>query len=432
MFHRLFILLFLVSPAGVFAQSAADREARLNSGLNAYQRNYKELQNPDLKDVGTPRFTQRLDDLKKIEVNLDGLIKQELDELADTQLNFAKSVKSSDPSVTAAAKKIEDLHAAYVASRVEYGGNKDFKRYAAFTDLFFGSQDLFKLATPPEKTAPFNQFKQVVKKFGRLMKLSLKLAVPSLQMLLSAFQSITKTKVGFGESVDRFFGKWGEASGLSVEVTNREVLANQERLRIFVPTHRDANLDAVAFAALKVDNPVVFGALNLKNHPIFGLKDNPLVRPMITALENNDTFILAGASEKPLDKFLRLIKEGKVQNVLNYAEGQVGLGIKESRPVRAGFSEALLKALVDQGIDFDLVPVTYVNGAQYFEYHNAIDMIKVEPGQEKLLVNVQKPIRSEEIRQFFNHYPEKDFNTYLRMNWLFDLPTNEDLVLGQG
>ena len=45
---------------------------------------------------------------------------------------------------------------------------------------------------------------------------------------------------------------------------------------------------------------------------------------------------------------------------------------------------------------------------------------------------MQKPIRSEEVRRFFENYPAKDFNTYLRMNWLFDLPTNEDLILGQG
>lgn len=413
MLKTLIFILLLSLPALLFAQTAAEREARLNTALADYEKKYNDLHVPDIRNVNTADFANRLNDLKKMEETLDGLIKQELDELAD-------SMRAGQ------SPHVQELYQKYLASRVEYGGAKDYRRYAAFTDLFFESQKMYQNKVPPRS------FRAAIAKFGRLVKLGMKLALPGLQMMVSAFQNVTKTKVGFGTSVDRFFKKWGEASGISVEVTNRELLQNQERIRIYVPTHRDANLDALAFAALDVENPVVFGALNLKNHPIFGMKDHPMVKPMIDALEKNDTFILAGAAEKPMEKFMRLIREGKVQNVLIYPEGQVGLGIKESRPVRTNFSEAMLKTLVEAGVDFELMPVTYVNGAQYFEYHNDVDLIRVEPGQEKLLVNVQRPISSQELKQFFARFPEKDFTTYLRMNWLFDLPTNDELVLGQG
>ncbi len=413
MLKTLIFILFVSLPAVLFAQTAAEREARLTTLISDYENKYNELHTPNLSEVNTPEFSAKMNDLKAIEETLDGLIKTELDELA------ASMMRGQPVNVQALYRK-------YLESRVEYGGAKDYKRYAAFTDLFFESQKMYQ-----NKAAP-KGFRAAINKFGRLMRLSMKMAIPSLMMLMSAFQRVTKVKMGFGESVDQFFKKWGQASGITVEVSNRELLLNQERLRIFVPTHRDANLDAIAFAALDVENPVVFGALNLKNHPIFGMKDHPMVKPMIDALERNDTFILAGAEEKPMAKFMRLIREGKVKNVLIYPEGQVGLGMKESRPVRTNFSEAMLKTLVEQGVDFELMPVTYVNGAQYFEYHNEVDLIRTEPGQEKLLVNVQKPITSEEIRQFFARFPEKDFTTYLRMNWLFDLPTNQDLVLGQG
>lgn len=428
---RFFVLILLfVLGSGAFAQNATDREARLNRLLADYEREQSALQVPDMDITGTKVFSLRLNSLKNIETELDGLIKTELDELAQWEIDLARSYKS--PS----SAKVEELHKIYLDSRINYGEAKDYKRYAAFTDLFFESQKLYAEIHPVPKEGRLKTAMMKVKagaaKFKRLMNLSLRLAVPSLQMLLSAFQKVTKTRIGFGTSVDKFFEQWGKASGISVEVTNREFLANPQRMRIFVPTHRDANLDAVAFAALKTKNPVVFGALNLKNHPIFGMKDHPLVKPMIDSLEKNDTFILAGAQEKPIEKFMRLYREGKVQDVLIYPEGQVGLGMKESRPVRHNFSEAFLKTLVQEGVDFELVPVTYVNGAQFFEYHNDIDYIKTEPAQQKLLVNVQRPIQAEELKRFFETYGEKDFTTYLRMKWLFELETNQDLILGQG
>lgn len=425
---RLFILIFLCGSA--FAETAAERERRLERLLTRYEHTHGSLTVPAMDMTGTADFKRSLNSLVVIEGELDGLIKTELDELAQYQVDLAKSFTAPGSA------KVEALFQTYMDSRVNYGEAKDFKRYAAFTDLFFETQKLYNEINPAPKTGKLAAAMAKVKagaiRFKRLMNLSLRLALPSLQMLLSAFQSVTKTKIGFGTSVDKFFDQWGKASGITVEVRNAERLANRERVRIIVPTHRDANLDAVAFAALKSENPVVFGALNLKNHPIFGMKDHPIVKPMIDALERNDTFILAGAKEKPIEKFMRLYREGKIQDVLIYPEGQVGLGMKESRPVRDNFSEAFLKTLVQEGVDFDLVPVTYVNGAQYFEYHNEIDYIKTEPGQKKLLVNVQEPISSEELKRFFAAYGEKDFTTYLRMKWLFDLETNKDLILGQG
>lgn len=426
-------MIFLLSALLLLFQAVAgtveNNEAELDRAISIYESNYGGLRAPDMTQVGSNEFRAKLEDMKGMEARLDTLIKSELDEIANTELRFAQLAKSGSPLTRERAIRVEALHAKYLESRVEYGQAKDYKRYAAFTDLFFETQKLYEAAAPVARPNVLARFTTAARKVGRLMNLAVRLSIPAFQMLLSAFQV---SRMGFGQSVDRFFGAWGRASGLRVEVQNADILKNQERIRIFIPTHRDANLDAVAFSALNVENPVVFGALNLKNHPIFGMRDHPMVKPIIDALENNDTFILAATKEKPLDKFLRLIREGKVQNVLNYAEGQVGLGIKESRPVRENFSELLLKTLVDNGVDFELVPVTYVNGAQYFEYHNEIDYIKTERGQEKLLVNVHQPIRSDQIRRFFEKYGEKDFNTYLRMNWLFDLQTDQDLVLGQG
>lgn len=418
-----------------FNQVIQEKENDLDKHIKQYEEKYHKRSVLDLSKIGSKEFESHLKDLKVMEGKLDGLIKTEIDSLARAQLNFASELEKLNPALAPKAQELKTLYANYEASKVEYGGAKDFRRYAAFTDLFFKTKEVFdgaKLGTTSKTAQLLKKFAKTASKVKNLLNLSVRLSLPALQMLLSAFQNVTKTKIGFGGSVDKFFEKWGKISDISVEVKNHDILKEQKRLRLFVPTHRDANLDAVAFAALKVENPAVFGALNLKNHPIFGVKDNPLVKPLITSLESNDTFILAGAPEKPIDKFIRLNKENKVRNALIYPEGQVGLGLKESRPIRENFSEALLRRLVQENIDFELVPVTYVNGSQFFEYHNDLGKIKVEKGQEKLFVNVHKPITSTEIKKFMNTYGSKDLNTYLRFLWLFEMDTNQKEILGQG
>ena len=409
---------------------------KLDGLIQQFQEKYHGLGVLDLSRVGTVEFENHLNDLSIMESQLDDLIKEELDALAKAQNNFAQMLSAQTPELKSKVEEIKLLYANYELSRQEYGGAKDYKRYAAFTDLFFKTKELYEevRSGPPKlKLAKiFEQFEKIAKRVKNFMQMSVKLAIPSLQMLLSAFQNITNTKIGFGKSVDLFFKKWGEISDITVEVNNKEYLKDQKKLRIYVPTHRDANLDAIAFAALDVDNPAVFGALNLKNHPIFGVKDNPLIKPLITSLEKNDSFILAGAPEKPIEKFIRLIKENKIKNALIYPEGQVGLGIKESRPVRENFSHSLLKRLVTEDIAFELVPVTYMNGAQYFEYHNELGKMKVEDGQHKLSVNVHKPISSESVEYFLRKYDSRHLNTYLRFLWLFEMETGKDLIFGQG
>ena len=123
--------------------------------------------------------------------------------------------------------------------------------------------------------------------------------------------------------------------------------------------------------------------------------------------------------EKPIEKFIRLICENKASNALIYPEGQVSLGIKESRPVRENFSKALITRLIEEKIDFELVPVSYVNGAKFFEYHNEVDVIKSEEAQLK--IKVHRPITADEIAVFLKKYDSKILNTYLRFNWLFNL-----------
>ena len=416
-----------------YNESVEQIEKEFNSLLSEYEQKHGDLSLLDISLSDTTQFENQLKDLKKLELKLDELIKVELDSLANIQANFAREIALTRPEFAQQASEIQKLLKNYEVNKLEYGGAKDYKRYAAFTELFFKTKELYesssKLKQPGLKKLLLI-VERTILKVTNLLSLSTRLSLPSLQMFFSAFQNVTHSKIGFGKSVDLFFKQWGNYSKISTQVDGLDNLKNQKRLRLFIPTHRDANLDAVAFAALNVDNPVVFGALNLKNHPIFGLKDNPLVKPMIHSLERNDSFILAGAAEKPIDKFIRLIHENKAKNVLIYPEGQVSLGLKESRPVRENFSKALISRLLEEKIDFELVPVSYINGAQFFEYHNEFDYIKTE--ESKLKINVHKPITANEIAIFLKQHDSSLLNTYLRFNWLFNLDTNDELLLGQG
>ena len=389
---------------------------------------------------------------RRIQDRLDQLSQSEFDLLLQDMLEnsrlTAEEAMILHPGIPAArlnatADRLASLHEDYLRQKIQFGQGKDYKRYTAVAS-FFNEQNRFaselkKLFPRKNASARVTQLLDAsldtLRRVSGFISVTKKMARPAAKALVEAFRVQTPPRrTGFSDAWLDLFRQWGKASGLRVEIEGAEHLANtgEEVVSIIAPIHREANLDAVALAGLQLDDSIVFGALNLEKHPIFGATGNPLMRPVVRALEDHDNFILVTSKqEDPLVKVVRLLKGGKTQKVIIFPEGQVSLGMNESRPVRESFSTKFLEKLSQEGIRYQVVPVTLGNGGPLLHFETSLNQLKVDPGKETLNVKFHAPVDQAAFERLSKANHAEDFNYLLRAIWLENLPSDSHYLLGQ-
>ncbi len=405
--------------------------------------------NINLVNTGSDKSQKLLTLIKKQEVLFDKLIQLELNEIVEIQRNIFNVIKSEINTQGIKSERVNEILESmdseierYYINVNEYGGPKDYKRYASFVRIFKKTQSLL---AEIEKLNDSHYLKYIVRPLEGFLSTTrnslqtLKVGIYTLPGFAKLANSIAIVSgkdgknSGIGTAGFKIFEDWGKASGIKTEVSGSEYLEKNSpsKVRIYVPTHRDANLDSVALAPLKPRDPIIFGALNLEGHPVFGVRDNNLLDNIVKRIEANDAFILAGSKTNPTEKYLEVIREGKASEAVIYSEGQVALGIKETRPVREKFSTELINRLLLENIDFELVPVTYENAGQNFRWNDGIGKMTTEKGDEILKVKVHEPIDHTEIAKLKKVHGIENLNHLIRSIWHQNLPTDENHLLGK-
>ena len=224
-----------------------------------------------------------------------------------------------------------------------------------------------------------------------------------------------------------------------MEVQNAQALEVKPRpdgkrvVRVFALVHRDGDLDGLAVAHLGLKSSIVFGALNLADHPIFGLRGNPLGKHIANSLSRHDNFILLGDKnrEAPIDKLVRLLRAEKSDNVVIFPEGHVSLGLMEGRPVSDKFTDSLLLRLGNEGFAYEVIPVTLLNSGRLLHYSSELGGLALEGGERTLRIKIHDAIPGDEVKKLSTAASPQAFNRLLRQLWLESLPTDTGHLMGQ-
>jgi 1-acyl-sn-glycerol-3-phosphate acyltransferase len=229
------------------------------------------------------------------------------------------------------------------------------------------------------------------------------------------------------ESIDNVFRKIGKITEHTVKIEGAENLPpggkpDGKTVYIVAPTHRDPIRDGIIMANLGMSNYLLAMA-----------SDQMMPKKFADRFTENDNIVTVGrGSWTPVQKILKELKQGTTDTIMIYPEGSVSAGLYETRPVREKFSWGLIDALLKEGYDVKLIPLTYQNSGQFAHRNTVVGFFKYLENSDsrELRVKVGPPIDSKVLRLLAKATKSTAIGNFIRATWLQSLPHNKEFNNG--
>jgi 1-acyl-sn-glycerol-3-phosphate acyltransferase len=229
------------------------------------------------------------------------------------------------------------------------------------------------------------------------------------------------------EAIDGVFRKIGKITGHTVKIEGSEHLPpggkpDGKTVYVVAPTHRDPIRDGIIMANLGMSNYLLAMA-----------SDQMMPKKFADKFTENDNIVTVGRGAwTPIQKILKELKRGTTDTIMIYPEGSVSAGFYETRPVREKFSWGLINALLKEGYDVKLIPLTYQNSGQFAHRNTVFGFFKYLENSDsrELRVKVASPIDSRVLRLLAKATKSTAIGNFLRATWLQSLPHNSEFNSG--
>jgi hypothetical protein len=173
-----------------------------------------------------------------------------------------------------------------------------------------------------------------------------------------------------------------EIRGYEVNLVGQENLIDiplkgirgQKVVNLFLPSHRNDMADAVLMSRLGEE----LGSFLMFANPA-AFAPNYMIGQLLASLPE---FISVGKwrgypNLPPLEKLLKSLRQKRSANVINYPQGFLA-NMGELLPINSGFVQKLLKPLLDQGFQVNVIPVSYEVDSKFLSRTGAVDNVSIQ------------------------------------------------------
>jgi hypothetical protein len=201
-------------------------------------------------------------------------------------------------------------------------------------------------------------------------------------------------------------------------------------VNLILPSHRNASGDAHMMAAMKITPAMIF----LNAQVVAGEIEHVLEKPLGNLLASAPEFISVGACKgiwglNPAEKMFANLKNGSIQNVINYPQGFIA-NIHEVLGISPAFVPKLLGPLLAQGYKVRVFPVSY-------EIPSSFLWSKDLESKDPPLVRVGAPLSAAMIAAMYRlqsaegtKFPEL-FAIFMRSFWIDTIRSYPELTLAE-
>lgn len=356
---------------------------------------------------------------QEFQLALDGFYRRSIDYLMETYfqavdgMEFRLGDRLEKPQlarVATAMKAVREEYLNYSHYRDLYGQAKDFSRTKAISDFFAAIQSL---AVELERAEdPSSQSRAAGEHASDLMARAetfFPMVPDGLRFLSTLFFNAKSgpEKTPVTDSLGELLRAQAKREGYKIYIEGEEripEIRDARTINIYVPTHRQPELDVTAHSHLEI------GPYLLVGHPdAFGI--SKIVTDAITRV---DSFITVGrGSGKPLDQTMQRLREGKARQIMIYPEATTSF-FHDTRPLREKFATGFLRPLREAGYSVNLIPISYpensrILGKRGDEYSKTIRVV------------VGRPLLAAELEHLVALHGDQALNRWVRASWLGDL-----------
>lgn len=350
--------------------------------------------------------------------------------LAENNLVTTKELANSDRVFALATSEYQR----YMRHRLEVGDPRDGpNRTDAYRSFYTAAKDYFdfayKVTKPSNLQAFWDRLRNNTRTIYNLLNTFIRIAPGMIKVGITA---MTRTngladRSPLIDSIDDIFRKIGKITGHTVKIEGSEYLPPKGKpdgktVYIIAPTHRDPIRDGI-----------IMSNLGISNYLLAMATDQMMPKRLADKFTSNDNIITVGrGSGTPIEKILKELKRGLTNIVMIYPEGSVSAGLYETRPVREKFSWGLIEALLNEGYDVKLLPLTYQNSGQFVHRNTVAGFFKNldSSTNRELQVTVSPPVNSKTLRLLAKATKSTAIGNFIRATWLQGLPHNEDFNNG--
>jgi len=267
------------------------------------------------------------------------------------------------------AAQMDIQYKAYHENKGKMGTPRDNQRIDGYRRFFKQLDKLVNVARVPYRSTGdrFHEIFAKINDWGQIFR-SVAETLPRLPALISAI-TLRRNII---PKISNILNAVVRANGLHMEVTGKENISstpNRHTLNVIVLNHSNPVLDVTAVGKLNLPKAVAMAG-STKNLP----------QRIQTALEENPGLVIVWDGRNPLKKILRLLKEGKLENLIVFPEATLHSGIGyELRPPMENFTSKLIPLLRRQGVDINIIPVTSTRNFRLREdwFHSLYDSLKL-------------------------------------------------------
>ncbi|MBL7554233.1 MAG: hypothetical protein JNM24_00310 [Bdellovibrionaceae bacterium] len=382
---------------------------------------------------------------EKFQSQLDYMTRLELDYFIEGSFVALKSLDQDLEEVrTLNAKQVtekqrlfslaESEYKRYLLHHLEIGDPRDGpNRTDAYRSFFTAAKEYFDFAEQYSGSKKSNgfwtRFKNKSRTAYRMFNTAVQIApgMAKVGFSMIARPNSIEGRSPLVESIDNVFRKIGKITGHTVKIEGSEHLPpggkpDGKTVYIVAPTHRDPIRDGIIMANLGMSNYLLAMASDQMMPKVFADK--------FTA---NDNIVTVGrGSWTPVQKILKELKRGTTDTIMIYPEGSVSAGLYETRPVREKFSWGLIDALLKEGYEVKLIPLTYQNSGQFAHRNTVFGFFKYLESSDsrELRVKVSPPVDSRILKLLAKATKPTAIGNFIRATWLQDLPHNSEFNSG--
>jgi hypothetical protein len=222
-------------------------------------------------------------------------------------------------------------------------------------------------------------------------------------------------------TLDSLVKRAAHSARINVKIADRgrlEASPDKQIITIYTLSHRNAMRDLVLMANLNLENYLLVAAGYF--YP------NMVAR----ALYKDSNFIFVGRQGgEPMQQILQSLRIGQSNKIVIYPEGALPMGLEETHPIRPNFSKSLITGLRKAGYLVRIVPVTWVNGATFFDTTNLTGAFGSDL-EKNLRGAVSIPIENETLDLIYKKGDDLMLADLIRMSWLENFETNSKKFLG--
>jgi hypothetical protein len=321
--------------------------------------------------------------------------------------------------IIAQVEKIQDSEKKYLAEQEKFGESKDYLRLQAFTQYFKTVAEAAKtlreslrssriIRQLPKQDIPKDRSPSFLEKISHFFKISGQLQ----KLAHSSYIKLPAEKPGYTPhviAIDKISKSLNELHGQKVEILGGENLQvstpESNIVTIFASTHNSALQDREALAYL-----------NLKDYLVVAAVDLFLPK---TAAKRADLApdIIAVGSKHPdaIKKMLASLAKNTSRNIMIHPQGALPV-VNENLPNRDNFEKKLVKALLENGYQVRVIPLTLLMPPKFLDH---LSLNQEARGNLRLVIDaaIEGPLIGDLLAK-------GKLNQYLRGLWLENIYKN--------